>query len=42
MGMPNKKKAYEKNVLIKNRIEKAGFKVITKPLKKIYLDHQKK
>jgi uncharacterized LabA/DUF88 family protein len=42
MGMPFKKEAYEKNVLIKNRLEKAGFEVITKPLKKIYLNNQKK
>lgn len=42
MGTPFKKEAYEQNVLIKNRLEKDGFKVITKPLKKIYLDNQKK
>jgi uncharacterized LabA/DUF88 family protein len=42
MGMPIKKVAYERNILIKNRLEKEGFKVITKPLKKIYLDSQKK
>jgi len=42
MGMPFKGESYEKNVLIKNRLEKDGFKVITKPLKKIYLDNQHK
>lgn len=42
MGMPFEKDAYDKNVLIKNRLEKEGFKIITKPLKKIYLDNQKK
>jgi len=42
MGMPFKKEAYEENILIKNRLEKAGFEVITKPLKKIYLNGQKK
>ena len=41
MGMPLQKEAYERNVLIKNRLEKDGFKVISKPLKKIYLDSQK-
>jgi len=41
MGMPRKGKSYEKNVLIKNRLEEMGIKVITKPLKKIYLDNQK-
>ena len=41
MGMPLKKKAYEKNILIKNRLEKEGFEIITKPLKRIYLDNQK-
>lgn len=39
--MPFKKGAYEKNIIIKNRLEKEGFEVITKPLKKIYLDDQK-
>lgn len=42
MGMPFKKEAYGKNIKIKNRLEKDGFKVITKPLKKIYTDSQKK
>jgi len=42
MGTPLKKKAYEGNILIKNRLEKDGFKVITKPLKKIYLDGHKR
>ena len=42
MGMPLKKEAYERNVLIKNRLRKEGFEVINKPLKKIYLDGQKK
>jgi len=41
LGMPFEKRIYERNVLIKNRLEKNGFKVITKPLKKIYLDSQK-
>lgn len=41
MGMPFKKETYERSVLIKNRLEKEGFRVITKPLKKIYLDNQK-
>ncbi|GAI16542.1 unnamed protein product, partial [marine sediment metagenome] len=31
MGTPFEKEAYEQNVLIKNRLEKDGFKVITKP-----------
>ncbi|MFH0755345.1 MAG: NYN domain-containing protein [bacterium] len=42
MGMPFKKESYEQNILIKNRLENIGFEVITKPLKKIYLDGQKK
>ena len=42
MGMPLKKDAYDKNVLIKNRLKKSGLEVITKPLKKIYLGGQKK
>lgn len=42
MGTPLKKESYEQNILIKNRLEKAGFEVITKPLKKIYLDNQRK
>ena len=42
MGMPLKKDAYERNVLIKNRLKKDGFEVISKALKKIYLDNQKK
>jgi len=42
MGMPFKKQAYEENILIKNRLKKSGFEVITKPLKKIYLNGQKK
>ncbi|MCX6718580.1 MAG: NYN domain-containing protein [Candidatus Staskawiczbacteria bacterium] len=41
MGMPLDKKAYEQNILIKNRIERSGFQVITKPIKKIYLDNKK-
>ena len=42
MGMPSfKKRAYEYNILIKDKLEKSGFEVITKPLKKIYLNHQK-
>ncbi len=42
MGMPLKKEDLERNILIKNRLEKEGFEVVTKPLKKIYLDNQKK
>ena len=42
MGMPLKREACEKNILIKNRLEKEGFKVVTKPLKKIYLNDKKK
>lgn len=42
MGMPIRKEAYERNILIKNRLQKAGFEVITKPLKKIYLNNQRK
>ena len=42
MGMPFERESYERNILIKNRLEKAGFEVITKPLKKIYLDNQKR
>jgi uncharacterized LabA/DUF88 family protein len=41
MGMPFKRETYERNVLIKNRLEKQGFTIVTKPLKKIYLDSQK-
>lgn len=41
MGMPLDKKAYEQNILVKNRLEKVGFQVITKPIKKIYLDNKK-
>jgi len=41
LGMPLEKVAYDKNVLIKDRIEKSGFEVIEKPLKKIYLDSAK-
>lgn len=42
MGMPPfQKEIYEKNILIKNRLEQSEFEVITKPLKKIYLDSQK-
>lgn len=41
MGMPYKTKTYEKNILVKHRLEKTGFTVVTKPLKKIYLDHKK-
>lgn len=42
MGMPVKNTAtYEMNVLIKRRLEKEGFEIITKPLKKIYLNQQK-
>jgi len=32
---------YERNILIKNRLEKDDFRVISKPLKKIYLNSQK-
>ncbi|KKQ66387.1 MAG: hypothetical protein A2626_02620 [Candidatus Nealsonbacteria bacterium RIFCSPHIGHO2_01_FULL_38_55] len=39
MGMPLNREACEQNILIKNRLEKSGFKVISKPLKKIYLDN---
>ena len=42
MGMPLQKESYERNILIKARLEKDGFKVISKPLKKIYTDNQKK
>ena len=42
MGEPTAKEAFEKNVLIKHRLETEGFEVITKPLKKIYLDKDKK
>ena len=42
MGMPSQIEAYEKNILIKNQLQKSGFRVISKPLKKIYLDNQKK
>lgn len=41
MGMPTEKSAYEKNIIVKYRLEKEGFKVIDKPLKKIYLNKQK-
>jgi uncharacterized LabA/DUF88 family protein len=42
MGTPLKKESFERNILIKNRLEENGFRVITKPLKKIYLDGKKK
>lgn len=42
MGMPLKGRAYERNILIKDRLEREGFEIITKPLKKIYLDNKKK
>ena len=42
MGMPLKRETYERNILIKSRLEKIGFEVINKPLKKIYLDNEKK
>ena len=38
IGMPFKKEAYEQNILIKNRLEKSGFEVITKPLKIEFLE----
>src|SRR4030042_1998977 len=41
MGMPLNKEAYEKNILVKHRLDKVGFYVITKPIKKIYLDSQR-
>lgn len=41
MGMPTEKIAYEKNIIVKYRLEKEGFKVVDKPLKKIYLNKQK-
>ena len=41
MSMPLEKRGYEQNILIKNRLEKSGFEVITKPLKKIYTDRSK-
>ncbi len=41
LGMPLEKAAYDKNVLIKDRIEKSGFEIIEKLLKKIYLDSAK-
>jgi len=42
LGMPLEKEAYDKNVLIKDRLKKSGFEVIEKPLKKIYLDGEKR
>lgn len=42
MGAPLKKRPYEQNILVKKRLKDEGFEVIAKPLKKIYLDHQKK
>ena len=41
LGMPLEKEAYDKNVLVKNRLQKSGFEIIEKPLKKIYLDDSK-
>ena len=42
MGMPiTKNNSYEKNVLIKDRLKKEGLNVVTKPLKKIFLDKKK-
>lgn len=42
MGMPLKKEGFEQNILIKDRLKKEGFEMITKPIKKIYLDNHKK
>lgn len=41
LGMPSEGKARLENERIKGEMEKVGFKVITKPLKKIYLNNQK-
>lgn len=41
MGMPQYGKARLENERIKKELEGIGFKVKTKPLKKIYLNHQK-
>ena len=41
MGMPFGGKARMENERIRDEIEKIGFEVITKPLKKIYLNNQK-
>lgn len=42
MGMPLEKEQYDRNVIVKDRLQKCGFDVITKPLKKIYIDPEKK
>ena len=41
MGMPFEGKARLDNERIKKELEEINFKVVTKPLKKIYLNHQK-
>ncbi len=41
LGMPVKGKGLIENEKIKKELEQIGFKVITKPLKKIYLNSQK-
>lgn len=41
MGMPAEGKPRLENERIKNELEKIGFKVVTKPLKKIYLNNQR-
>lgn len=42
MGMPiSKNNSYEKNILIKDRLQREGLNVITKPLKKIFLNKEK-
>ncbi|MBI4600298.1 NYN domain-containing protein [Candidatus Uhrbacteria bacterium] len=42
MGMPLDKNQYERNVIVKDRLQKCGFEIVTKPLKKIYIDSEKK
>lgn len=41
LGMPAKGKGLIENERIKKEVEEIGFRVITKPLKKIYLNSQK-
>lgn len=42
LGMPTETKRKVKNEILKQSLEETGFEVITKPLKKIYLDSKKK
>ena len=41
LGMPSQGKGLIENQRLKNELEEIGFKIITKPLKKIYLNSHK-